>query len=87
MDKTAELMGIKVSLSSAYHPESDGQTERYSRTLEQYLRTFATQEQKDWVSLLPLAQLNINGTELSSINISPFKALLGFQPSFLLGTP
>jgi transposase InsO family protein len=43
------LMKIKRNLSSAYHPESDGQTERTNRTLEQFLRCYINYQQDDWV--------------------------------------
>ena len=76
-----ELYGIKVCLSSAHHPETDGQTERYNRTLEQYLRCFLTENHDNWVELLPLAQLNVNNSHHESIDMTPFKAQFGYQPS------
>ena len=48
-------LGIKLKFSSAYHPETDGQTERVNKVLKQYLRCFIDFEQDNWVSLLPFA--------------------------------
>lgn len=50
-----ESLKIKLALSSAYHPQTNGQTERTNQTLEQYIRCFTSFSQDDWVSLLPLA--------------------------------
>src|SRR5271154_7056416 len=47
-----KLLGIKSNLSTAYHPETDGQTERVNQVLEQYLRFYINYQQDDWVSLL-----------------------------------
>ena len=55
-----EIIGIKRNLSTAFHPQSDGQTERLNQTLEQYLRTFINYDQDDWVQLLPLAEYAYN---------------------------
>ncbi|XP_073422156.1 uncharacterized protein [Dendrobates tinctorius] len=49
-------LNIKVNLSSAFHPQTNGQTERTNQTLEQYLRCFICHLQDDWVDLLPLAE-------------------------------
>jgi len=51
-----ELLDIKGNRSTAYHPESDGQTERVNQTLEQYLRIYCDFHQDDWNQLLPLAE-------------------------------
>ena len=48
-------MGIHHKLSSAFHPETDGQTERTNQTLEAYLRHYVNNAQDNWVSLLPMA--------------------------------
>ena len=48
-------LGNKHKLSTAYHPQTDGQTERTNQTLEQYLRSYVSYQQDDWVRLLPLA--------------------------------
>ena len=42
-------------MSTAFHPQTDGQTEQLNQTIEVYLRLFISYEQDDWVSLLPMA--------------------------------
>ena len=72
----------KVSrrLSTAFHPQTDGQTERQNQTLEQYLRCFCAYKQHDWSHLLPLAEFAYNNSEHSVTKISPFFACMGFNP-------
>jgi hypothetical protein len=67
-------------MSSAYHPQTDGQTERTNRTLEQVLRAYCTYEQDNWVDLLPSATFAINNAEQSSTKTTPFFANYGFHP-------
>jgi hypothetical protein len=74
------VLGIKLKLSSAYHPQTDGQTERTNQTLEQYLRCFINYQQDNWVDLLPLAEFSYNNASSSSSNISPFFANYGYHP-------
>lgn len=78
-----EALKIERSLSSAYHPQTNGQTERTNQTLEQYIRCFTTFVQDDWVSLLPLAEFAYNNATHSATGQSPFFANYGFHPSFL----
>ena len=47
------LLGVDLDKSSAYHPQTDGQTERVNQILELYLRTYCNWDQDDWVDLLP----------------------------------
>jgi transposase InsO family protein len=49
-------LGIKQNLSTAYHPQTDGQSEQTNQWLEQYLRIFGNYSQNDWANWLPLAQ-------------------------------
>jgi len=51
-----QLLQVKLNVSSAFHRETDGQTERVNQTLEQYLRSYCSYQQHDWVSLLPFAE-------------------------------
>ncbi|KAI1856182.1 uncharacterized protein JN550_013896 [Neoarthrinium moseri] len=67
-------------LSTAYHPQTDGQTERINQTLEQYLRCYINYEQDNWVELLPIAQFAYNNSETESIGTTPFYANYGFNP-------
>jgi hypothetical protein len=55
-----ELVGTKLRMSSAYHPQSDGATERANKTLMQMLRQCVNAKQKDWVSKLPAIEFAIN---------------------------
>jgi len=73
-------LGIHHKLSTAYHPETDGATERLNQTLEQYLRHFVNYQQDNWVELLPTAQLAYNATATSTTGVSPFYANYGFNP-------
>ena len=75
-----QQLGAHHKLSTAYHPQTDGQTERLNRTLEQYLRCYVNYPQDNWVSLLPLAQFAYNSAVQESTGISPFYANYGFQP-------
>ncbi|KAE8206965.1 hypothetical protein CF327_g7448 [Tilletia walkeri] len=61
-----KLLGIKQALSTAYHPQTDGQTERVNQSLEQYLRTFTNYQQSDWSDFLPLAEFAYNNSEHST---------------------
>lgn len=75
------LQGIKLHFSSAYHPQTDGQTEVLNRCLETYLRCMVFDNPLQWLKWLPLAQWWYNTTYHSAINMSPYEALFGVKPS------
>jgi hypothetical protein len=79
-----QILKIERSLSSAYHPQTDGQTERVNQVLEQYLRCFVDDQQKEWVQLLPQAEFAYNNTVHVSTGTSPFFANYGLHPRFQL---
>ena len=74
------LLAVKRRLSTAFHPQTDGQTERMNQVLEHFLRTFSCREQDDWVPLLPLAEFSYNNSEHSVHGKTPADALLTFTP-------
>jgi hypothetical protein len=74
------LLSITQRLSTAFHPETDGQTERVNQSLEQYLRMFCNYSQDNWVELLPLAEFAYNNSVTSAIGMSPFYANYGYNP-------
>ena len=70
----------KHKLATTAHAQTDGQTERINRTLEQYLRCYVNYPQDNWAELLPLAQFAYNSAKQESTNESPFYANYGFEP-------
>ncbi|CAM6101969.1 unnamed protein product [Calypogeia fissa] len=70
----------KLAFSSAYHLESDGQTERANRTIEEMLRAFTLDEQLEWDRLLPLVEFAYNNSLNASTNVSPFYLMYGEHP-------
>ena len=76
-------LGIDLSMSTAYRPQTDGQTERLNQILEQYLRCFVDYDQTNWVELLPLAEFAYNNAESASTRMTPFYACTGQHPRAL----
>ncbi|KAJ0810336.1 putative nucleotidyltransferase, Ribonuclease H [Helianthus annuus] len=70
-------MGTKLNLSTAFHPQTDGQTERTIQTLEDMLRSCVIDFGGNWDSYLPLAEFSYNNSYHTSIQMAPFEALYG----------
>ena len=79
-----DLLGIKANRSSAFHPQTDGQTERMNSVLEQYLRMYVDYQQSDWASLLPMAEFSYNNSQHSATTLTPFFANYGYHPRMSL---
>ena len=71
------MLGIKTKLSTAFHPQTDGQTERMNQELEQYLRFFIEHRQKDWLEWLAMAEFAVNNKVHTATKVSPFMANYG----------
>ena len=72
-----EALGTTLNFSTAYHPQTDGQTERTNQTLEDMLRACVLDFGKDWQKSLPLCEFAYNNSYHSSIGMAPFEALYG----------
>ena len=75
-----ELVGTKLSLSSAYHPQTDGMTERTNRTLETIIRAQINPSQDDWDEHLPMAEYAINDSPSDTTKFTPFELMYGMNP-------
>ena len=74
------FLGIKRRLSTVFHPQTDGQTERQNSTMEAYLRAFVNFEQNDWARLLPMAEFAYNNAKNASTGYTPFELNCGYLP-------
>ena len=72
--------GTVLSHTSAYHPQTDGQSENLNRTIEQYMRCVLLEKPGNWVQLVPWAEWWYNTSFHSSIGMTPFEALYGYKP-------
>ena len=75
-----EMLQMDRRMSTAFHPQTDGQTERVNRVLEEYLRSYVSPLQDDWEVFLPLAEFAINDSYHTSIGMSPFYMTYGYHP-------
>lgn len=73
-------LGTQVRLSTAYHPQTDGQTERVNQCIEMFLRCMTGHKPSSWAAWLSLDEWWYNTTHHSAINMSPFQALYSTQP-------
>ncbi|MBW0534063.1 hypothetical protein O181_073778 [Austropuccinia psidii MF-1] len=77
-----QQLKISRDLSTAYHPETDGQTERVNQILEQYLWMYVSYHQDDWNTWLPLAKFAYNNSDHSLMKQLPFFTVYGRDPQF-----
>lgn len=77
--RLCKLLRIQRRLSTAWHPETDGATERANQEVERYIRIFATYAQDDWDELLPAAAVAINNRLATSTGLSPFFLTHGYN--------
>jgi transposase InsO family protein len=75
-----KLLGIKLATSTAYHPQTDGQTEHVNQVIEGYLRIFTSRRQDDWDEYLPTDKFQYNNTVHSSNQQTPFMVDTGRHP-------
>ena len=75
----AKETGINTKMSSAYHPQTDGQTERANQTVQQYLRAYVDYRQTNWVQYLPLAQFAYNSSVNETTKMTPHYARYGHE--------
>ena len=77
-------LGTKLAMSTAYHPQTDGQTERANRTIEEMLRSYVSSKQNDWDECLVAVEIAYNNSKQSSTGFSPFYLNYGQHPSLPL---
>ncbi|KAK0595996.1 hypothetical protein LWI29_011826 [Acer saccharum] len=79
-----KLVGTKLCLSSAYHPQTDGQSERLNQCLENYLRCMTSARPMKWAWWLPMAEWWYNTNFHTALTMTPFEALYGYKPPLFL---
>ena len=79
----AKLLGIKQNLSTAFHPQTDGLSERKNQWIEQYLRIVTMAEPTKWSIWLPIATAVHNNRNNTTLGCSPNQVLMGFEPRLM----
>ena len=79
-------LGTKLHMSTSFHPQTDGQTERTNRTLEEGLRAFVSINHDDWDEFLPLLEFAVNNAKSTSSGHSPFYLNYGEHPKLPIDT-
>lgn len=79
-----KILGTKSRMSTGYHPQTDGQTERANRVLEEMLRHYCNPDQDDWDLYLSLAEFAVNNAVHDSSGETPFFLKYGSHPSMPL---
>ena len=86
-DRGCYHLSINHRLSTAFHPQTEGQTERLKQPMEQYLQAFCNYKQDNWVELLPLAEFAFNNSIHHSALMTPFWANYNYHPTMQFKPP
>src|SRR5258705_10369080 len=78
--KLAALLGVKLTPSTSYHPQTDGQTEHVNQEIEAYLQVFVSHRQDDWANWLPLTEFSYNNKVHTATHQTPFEPDTGQHP-------
>ena len=79
--KLHQLIGTQLRMSLAFHPQTDGATERANRTITQMIQQYVHPDHKDWARKLPAIELAVNSARSSTTGFSPFQLNYGQNPS------
>ena len=79
-DFLCKLLGIKVKLSTAFHPETNSQSENANQEAEWHLRNYVNHFQDNWVRLLPMQEFSANANVSATTKVSSFLAIKGYNP-------
>ncbi|KAL0152355.1 hypothetical protein M9458_052078 [Cirrhinus mrigala] len=79
-----KLLNVNVSLTSGYHPQSNGQTERLNQEIVRFLRSYCHNNQSDWSRYLTWAEYAQNSLVKPATGITQFQCILGYQPPMFL---
>ena len=77
-----KLLNINLKMSSANHPECDGQSEKTNRTTIEILRSFVNTKNTNWAEVIPLVEIAINNTKSATTGLTPYFINYGFHPNF-----
>jgi hypothetical protein len=77
-----DTMGVQLKMSTSHHPQTDGQTERANRVLEDVLRHYVSKNQNDWDMHLTAAEIAVNSSVQASTNFTPYYLNYGYDPTF-----
>ena len=80
MREVCKILGIAQNISTAYHPQTDGQSECTNQWLEQYLWFWTNERQDNWAPLLLLAKFAHNNWTHEGTRESPFWVMMGYNP-------
>ena len=80
MKEIYKLIGIEGNYTTAYHPQTNGQTERMNQEIEHYLRLYINYKQNDWHEWLPICEFVYNDRVHSATKVTPFFADMGRHP-------
>ena len=75
-----EHLGIELNLGTGFYPYTDGQTERFNATMEEYLRLYVNHHQDNWVDWQPLCEFDANNAISETMQVFPFFATFGRDP-------
>ncbi len=87
MKELYQMLDLTPNASTAFHPQTDGQTKRVDQEVEKYLRIFVNHQQTDWSDWLPLAEFTHNNRVHSATKKSPFMVLYGRNPRIIPDSP